>query len=517
MLNSFLFAALSLSGLQAFAMERIDEKPDDYQEVFNNEAFHEELESKRFSLLEAVIKRDSTQVEKILKNSTPKVAIALANHLHQNVTYAHILFWSKDRSSNYWELFETINPFFKNLDKSAQHDLDIATPLLIATYLNDIPTMQVLLKYKAEINGFYGCGYAPIHIAVKYNPSIIPFLIEHKANIELRAQSGSATPLMLACQRDGKIEAIEPLLNAGASLTAKSEHAGNFFGISCSLTPLHIACNNGQYEKVKLLLDSGAYVDEADPNGETPLHWSTKNAQGHINHLLLDHGADARHLTKDGTTVIDQIQFKFGSTEARVLFEHGAPHPKNQENKALLAKGLEGMLHFASLFEKKLFYAIWNDDTASLKELIKHASGKELNAKDLMGNTPLIWAVIRNNPDALQALLSVHGNDNAIMSALRTRLCSLPVIRSEIQHPIQINQRGDSGRTALAWAAYLGNKRIYNELLKQGANRMIRDSHGKIALNHAVDCGHLELFKDMLFERPSVFQCLERKYPSVKK
>lgn len=281
--------------------------------------------------------------------------------------------------------------------------------------------------------------------------------------------------------------------------------------------PLHVACYNGRYDKAKLLLENGRYVDETDPKGETPLHWAATKNQSAIIRLLLNQGADARRVTNDGTTIIDQIQFKSGHTAAQIFFEHGAPHPKNVQHQVLLTKGLDRLLNFNSFFEKKLFYEIWKDGTQSLKELIKYASGKELNATDLDGNTPLIWTVIRNNPDAMNALLSLHDNDNAMMRSLRNRLCSIPLIGTEIQHPIAIDKRGHYGRTALAWAAYLGNRNLYHELLKRGAKRLIRDSNGRIPLNLAVDCGHLELFKDMLFERPSVLQLLqiEHKYASA--
>ena len=56
-------------------------------------------------------------------------------------------------------------------------------------------------------------------------------------------------------------------------------------------TPLHLACQKGKVDVVRLLLDKGAAVDRADKDGATPL-WIAC-CKGHVDvvRLLLDKGA----------------------------------------------------------------------------------------------------------------------------------------------------------------------------------------------------------------------------------
>ena len=57
-------------------------------------------------------------------------------------------------------------------------------------------------------------------------------------------------------------------------------------------TPLHIACENGQVDAARLLLEKGAEVDRADKDGATPLFIACWNGHVDVARLLLDNGAE---------------------------------------------------------------------------------------------------------------------------------------------------------------------------------------------------------------------------------
>ena len=61
----------------------------------------------------------------------------------------------------------------------------------------------------------------------------------------------------------------------------------NYFSIS----PLHIACDIGNKEIVRLLLDNNADIEIVDNNYMTPLHYATKNNNLKIIKLLIKYKA----------------------------------------------------------------------------------------------------------------------------------------------------------------------------------------------------------------------------------
>ena len=56
-------------------------------------------------------------------------------------------------------------------------------------------------------------------------------------------------------------------------------------------TPLFIACQEGQIDAARLLLDKGAEVDRARTDGATPLFIACENGHVDVARLLLDKGA----------------------------------------------------------------------------------------------------------------------------------------------------------------------------------------------------------------------------------
>lgn len=55
---------------------------------------------------------------------------------------------------------------------------------------------------------------------------------------------------------------------------------------------LHRATQNGDVERVRLLLRQGANADHENEQGLTPLHWSALNGRTDLAEILLEHGAD---------------------------------------------------------------------------------------------------------------------------------------------------------------------------------------------------------------------------------
>lgn len=104
------------------------------------------------------------------------------------------------------------------------------------------------------------------------------------------------TPLMRHA-RDGRVDLLPDLILRGFDVNAgKSWKAGG--GEGAGMTALHVACEHGQYEAARFLLEHGARVNiqafdpSDDRGGATPISLAAAGGHSRIVLLLLAHGAD---------------------------------------------------------------------------------------------------------------------------------------------------------------------------------------------------------------------------------
>uniref|UniRef100_A0A182SG72 Acyl-CoA-binding domain-containing protein 6 n=1 Tax=Anopheles maculatus TaxID=74869 RepID=A0A182SG72_9DIPT len=114
---------------------------------------------------------------------------------------------------------------------------------------------------------------------------------------------------------------------------------------------------------------------------------------------------------------------------------------------------------------KSLIDRIKEGDLDGVRLMIRHGdSVTSVNVLDDEGLAAIHWAADRGNVDILACLLTVDG--------------------------ININLRGADGQTALHYASSCGNVECLQLLLKQGADRSIRDEEGEtcsdVAYNQAI-------------------------------
>ena len=224
-------------------------------------------------------------------------------------------------------------------------------PLALAIRQGRLEDARALLKTRVAVGDTLGDGTTALHWAVQREAvDLVTTLLGLKADPNAASDFG-VTPLMLAC-RNGNPEVVKALVRAGA-LTTVVSRSGE--------TPLMTAARAGRAETVKVLLEAGADVHAREPHaGQTALMWAIAAGSADATRLLLDAGASPRDPSKRGFT--------------------------------------------------PLLFAARNGDIAITKLLLDRGVGVNDAAKD--GTTALVIATIRSQVDYARFLLDLGADPN---------------------------------------------------------------------------------------------------------
>jgi ankyrin repeat protein len=111
--------------------------------------------------------------------------------------------------------------------------------------------------------------------------------------------SGGFTPLMGACHRASAYDIVKLLLEHGADVNTATPQG---------FTALMIASENGRLDIVRLLLDANPAVNVQDQFGLTALMRAAKAGHREVVRLLLEKGADPNVKTSKGMTALDYAE-----------------------------------------------------------------------------------------------------------------------------------------------------------------------------------------------------------------
>ncbi len=213
------------------------------------------------------------------------------------------------------------------------------------------------------------------------------------------------------------------------------------------------ACEIGNTEIVKLLLNSGAHVNAADKSGETALWGASERGHVEIVKLLLDNGADVNCHDYQGESIL-MMALRFSKrydacgNESTLIGEEIV--------KLLLIRGADDK---ATESDGKTALIIASD--WGLKEIVAMllAAGADVNAASQDGYTALMEA-------------SIHGHVEIVTILINASACVNAVVSAGIEE----------GYTALMFASQNGHKEVVKLLLNAGADVKLVNRVGRTAL-----------------------------------
>nr|ADD82928.1 transient receptor potential cation channel subfamily A member 1 [Python regius] len=259
-------------------------------------------------------------------------------------------------------------------------------------------------------------------------------------------------------------------------------------------TPLHHAAGGGQLELMLMIMDgsSAEALNIGDAYGNTPLHWATKKHQIESVKLLLSRGASPNSLNKNNMAPLHWAVQYFFDDLLKIFIEN--------DMTEINLEGESG--------NTAILLACYKDNPEALKLLIER--GADICKANHMGTMPIHAAAFSGSKICMEMVIKqaeklghspeshINSLDNARNSPLHLAVQSrdLEMIRMCIEYGAQVDLKQNDKCTALHFAATQGA----TEILKL----MISSYTGEVSLINVVDGK-----KETLLHRAALFDHCE--------
>jgi len=202
-----------------------------------------------------------------------------------------------------------------------------AQDLIEAVSQKNYTQVESLLVSGAKINKTNKKGQFPLWMAVwNEDTAMVKLLIAKGVDINQRFKNKEITSncLEIACQ-NGILAIVRMLVESGAPVNEKG-----FVGHSA----LRIASRNGRLDIVKYLIGKGAEIDSKGDDEATPLESAAGKGHLEIVQVLVENGANVNHQDKDGDSPLGEAARSGHMEVIQYLLSKGADTSlKNKEGR----------------------------------------------------------------------------------------------------------------------------------------------------------------------------------------
>ena len=301
-------------------------------------------------------------------------------------------------------------------------------------------------------------------------------------------------PVLFLAVRAGAVRALKALLDGGADVSLVDARGR---------TALHCAVYEGQTECARLLLLAGSPLEAKNTIGTSPLYTAAAYNQVSVCELLLKAGAKPSATDPGGRTCLHAAAGVGGSPAViSLLLEAGADIDE---------KDMSG--------GTPLWAAATQGKVGAVCRLL--ARGANPNSVDKNARTPLLWAIAKQHPLAVRALLPVSDlgvRDVRGMCAIHLAVLAgtddvfrlvLPYVTDLEARTLPNKSPGGEdcafNCSALHIACAAGRLAMARALLRRGASPMAADNKGATTLHTAANNGYLSCVAALL-GKPGAFR-----------
>src|SRR6185436_3427697 len=238
--------------------------------------------------------------------------------------------------------------------------------------------------------------------------------------VDVNAPGRDGTPALHWVVRVDDLESTRLLLRAGADARLADRYG---------VTPLALACANGNADIIRLLLDAGADPNSVDPAGETALMMAARIGNLDAVKVLLDRGAvlDARDREFEQTALMVAVRENHPEVVRTFVERRADVNARTRTGRApawVLPNSVPGFGHGIGIVRgglpergsrylipgglTPLLYAARDGRLESARLLV--AAGADVQQTDPNGITPLLMAITNNHMDVARFLID-RGSD----------------------------------------------------------------------------------------------------------
>jgi ankyrin repeat protein len=373
------------------------------------------------------------------------------------------------------------------------------TPIALAAANGNATIVEALIAAGADPNTTPPAG-EPVLMTAARTGSVetVRCLISHRADVNAHERWLGETALIWAAAANYP-DVVKWLVASGADLDARSNTA-DFPRRQTGLvvlprghwTALMYAARQGSLDAARVLVDAGANLDLADPDGTTALVLAIINAHYDTAKQLIESGADPNIGDATGMAALysavdmSTLPWMFGRNAPdtadatscleviRLLLDHGAD--PNARLKAILMQRVHT-----------------TGDTAlgeGSTPFMRAAKSSDLPVMTLLldyGADPLL--TVKNHTTAMMLAAGQGWRDGN--AAIPTRDRGTPedaktAIQLLLDRGLDINATNDAGDTAMHAAAFRGSEEIIRCLVAKGANLRAKNRQGRTPLDVAL-------------------------------
>jgi ankyrin repeat protein len=337
-------------------------------------------------------------------------------------------------------------------------------PLVDIVKAGDLAAVHAALQAHQSADDADREGTSAVHWAVLADRSdLVELLLRAGANPNVKNRYG-VTPLSVACE-NGNATIVEALLKAGGDPNV---------ALASGETPLMTAARTGNSAAVRLLLAHGILIDAREPTRQqTALMWAAAEDNAAAVELLVAAGADVKARSKGGLTPL-----LFAARDGRI-----------EAARALLASGADVNERLPDGMSA-LVVAVMNANYAMAGFLLDHGADPNANAQ---GWTALHQIAVSRRPNTgINLPGPVPSGDVSGLDLVRKLVAKGADVNARVKKEIKDGYRSNLNRigaTPFLLAARAPDLDLMHALLEQGADPMLMTDHGASALMVAAGVG----------------------------